>query len=208
MLEIQENETGSDHFVEKGRSTKTIVLAVVCALALTAGLFAAYMILRKRHAEQAHAQEQLLNPPPTPTASPEIQAFVDDAMIRGHQTLLGGTLQNISNKKIADLSVEISLKRRKDGTAEVRTLTVEPKDLEPNQQGRYSLTVLAQDYSGARLLHVKSSSANGEIAFRTAPGAQRPPERLPQSQTIVQRPSPRAKGDEFINTPDNPAKVP
>ncbi|MGA9997941.1 MAG: hypothetical protein WBP93_21180 [Pyrinomonadaceae bacterium] len=208
MIDIKETETDSDHFVEKGRSAR-LVLAVICALALTAGLFATYMILRKRHAEQARAQEQLLNPPPAPAASPEIQAYVDDAMIRGHQTLLGGTLQNISDKKITDLSVEMSLKRRKDGSTEVRTLSVEPKDLEPNEQGRYSLSVTAQDYSGARLLRVKSSSRSGEIAFRSAPGAQRPPERTPQSQVIIQpRPSPRGRGEEFINTPENPARVP
>lgn len=206
MVEIKETETDSDPFVEKGRSTK-LILAVVCALALTAALFAAYMILRKRHAEQARVQEQLLNPPPTPAASPEIQAYVDDAMIRGHQSVLGGTLQNISDKKITDLSVEMSLKRRKDGSTEVRAISVEPKDLEPNQQGRYSLTVVAQDYSGARLLRVKSSSRNGELAFRTASGAQRPPERTPQGQIIIQRPSTRPRGEEFINTPDNPAKV-
>lgn len=207
MIDIKESEPDSDPFSERGRSTK-LVLAVVCALALTAALFAAYMILRKRHAEQARAQEQLLNPPPAPAASPEIQAFVDDAMIRGHQTLLGGTLQNISDKKITDISVEMSLRRRKDGGTEVRTLSVDPKDLEPNQQGRYSLTVVSQDYSGARLLSVKSSSRNGEIAFRSAPGAQRPPERTPQSQTIIQKPSPRPRGEEFINTPDTPARVP
>src|SRR6267143_1492704 len=45
------------------------------------------------------------------------------------------------------------------------------------------------------------------IPFKTLPGAQRPLEKTPDGKTIVVS-RPRPRGEEFINTPDNPAKVP
>jgi hypothetical protein len=40
-------------------------------------------------------------------------------------------------------------------------------------------------------------------------GARREPERLPQGKPkIVVVPRPRPKGEEFINTPDNPTRIP
>jgi hypothetical protein len=183
-----------------------MAIAVLAALVVTVSLFAGYMLLRKRHAEQVKAE----TPPETvkPAPSPVIQVFVDDAMLKGSETLLGGTLLNISPDNLTDLSVELELKRRKDGTSEVRTVSVAPKDLTPEQQGRYALQVFSRDYSGARFLRIKSGSQSTEVPFKTVPGAQRPPERIPQKTVIVNRPSPRPKDGGFINTPDNPTKVP
>ena len=195
---------------DEGKSFFTRSVAFLCALGLTAALLIGYMALRWRHAERLRAekaaQEQAIKPAPIP----EIQVFLDDAMIKGSQAVLGGTIQNISKSPLTNLSVEMELKRRKDGVSEVRSLPVEPRDLAPDEQGRFSLTVTSGAFRESRVLHIKSSTRSGEIAFKTVPGAQRPPERLPEtSRTIVIKPTPRReKGEEFINTPDNPTTVP
>jgi hypothetical protein len=186
------------------------VIAIICALGLTAALLLGYLVLRRRHAERLQAEQAAQTQAAKPAPSPLFQLFVDDAMIKGPQAVLGGTVLNISGEKLTDLSIELELKRRKDGVSELRTLQVEPHDLAPQEQGRYSLSVPSGDYRETRVLHLKSGSRTGEIAFKIVPGAQRPPERLPQTtKTIIVKPPPRrGKGEEFINTPDTPVTVP
>jgi len=142
-----------------------------------------------------------------PVLPPRAEIYIDDAMMKGSQTIIGGTVQNISGEQLSDLSVEINFTKRKDGFTETKVIPLVPHDLAPGEQGRYSITITAQDYSAARVLGLKSGSLMAQIPFKTLPGAQRPLEKTPDGKTImVSRPRPR--GDEFINTPDNPARVP
>ncbi|MDT4955890.1 MAG: hypothetical protein QOJ02_4028, partial [Acidobacteriota bacterium] len=78
-----------------------------------------------------------------------------------------------------------------------------------DQDGRYSLT-LTGDYRSIKLLHLKAGTRAEEIGFKTAPGAKRPQERAPETTRtiIINRPSTPKQGEEFINTPDNPARIP
>lgn len=195
---------------EKGRTFFTRGVAFLCALGLTAALLAGYMFLRWRHAERVRKEQAALNQPANPAPEPMLQVFLDDAMIKGSNAVLGGTIQNISREKLSGLSVELELKRRKDGSAEIRTVPLEPRDLAPEALGRYTLSVPSGEYRESRVLQIKSDKSAGLVAFKTAPGAQRPAERLPQTgKTIVVKPTPgRSKGEEFINTPDNPVRVP
>jgi hypothetical protein len=210
-LHVSTDTTGPENFDERGgRSPLVMVIAVISALAVTGGLFAGYMYLKKRHADQVNAQRQAqMATASKPAAPPVLQVFVDDAMLKGSQTIIGGTLLNISREDISDLSVELELRSRKGGNIETRAVSVEPKDLAPNQQGRYILKVATQDYSHARLLRIKSGSRPDEVAFKAMPGAQRPPEVIkPEVKTIiVKQPPKRSNGEEFINTPDTPAKI-
>jgi hypothetical protein len=170
-----------------------------------------YLVLRKRHAEKLRAEQQAAQAQEAkPAPTPLLQLFVDDAMLKGSQAVLGGTILNISGEKLTDLSVELELKRRKDGGSETRTLTVEPRELSPQEQGRYTLSVPSGDYRETRVLHIRSgNSGAGEIAFKMLPGAQRPPEKPPETKVTIVKPSPkRGKGEEFINTPDTPVKIP
>jgi hypothetical protein len=194
---------------EAKRSPITLIAAVVCALAITGGLFAGYLYLRRRHAENEIARQQAQTTPAAkPTGPPLLQVYEDDALIKGSQALIGGTVVNISADNLTDLTVELELYQRKGGNKETRSLPVTPKDLTPQQQGRYTLTV-SRDYSYARLVRIKSSARPADIVFKSAQGAQRPPEPPPQSKTvIVPRPTPRKGEEEFINTPDKPARVP
>lgn len=194
---------------EAKRSPIILIAAVICALAVTGGLFAGYFYLRRRHAENEFARQQAQAPPASkPTGPPLLQVYEDDALIKGSQAVIGGTVVNISADNLIDLTVELELYQRKGGNKETRSLPVTPKDLTPQQQGRYTLTV-SRDYSYARLVRIKSSARPTEIVFKSAQGAQRAPEPPPQSKTvIVPRPTPRKGEEEFINTPDKPARVP
>lgn len=196
---------------EARRSPLTLIVALICALAITAGLFAGYIYLRRRHAENERAR-QLADAPPEakPTGPPLLQVYSDDAMLKGGQATISGTVVNISPETLKDIAVELELRRRGQATTEIRSVPLAPSDLVPEQQGRYVLTVLTRDFSNTRLLRIKSSTRSGDVAFKTAPGAQRPPEQPPQTNRtiIVPRPTPRKGEEEFINTPDKPARVP
>jgi hypothetical protein len=203
---------GSIHLeTEEKRSPLTLIAAIVCALAITGGLFAGYIYLRRRHAEQERARQQAQAPAVTkPSGPPLLQVYEDDAMLKGSQAILGGTVINISQETLTDIAVELELRRRGGGAPEIRSVALTPKDLPPDQRGHYELTVLSRDYSHARLVRINSKARTIEIPFKSAQGAQRPPERTPQtSRTIIlPRPSPRKGEEEFINTPDNPSRVP
>ncbi len=193
------------------RSPLFFIVAVLIGLALTAGLLGGYFYLRSRHAAETLAQQQQQQQqaaPAKPVAPPELKIFEDQAMIKGRQVVIAGTAQNISNAPLADLSVELELIRRSDNSTETRSLPLVPKDLAQNEQGRYSLTVLSRDWKKARVLRVRSGSRSNDVAFTTAPGAQRPPGPPQQTPKTIIVNRPKTGNDGFINTPDNPVKVP
>ncbi|MCA1564957.1 MAG: hypothetical protein LC803_04860 [Acidobacteria bacterium] len=183
--------------------------AIACALAVAAALLVGYRFLRARQlagvraAQQAEMASKVVAPP-------EAQIFEDEARLKGSQAVITGTIRNISDKKLEALSLEMELKRRGNAQdAERRKVNVEPADLAPGEEGRYTLSLLSSEWSGARVLNLNSGRRTEAIAFKSAMGARRPPERLPQgSPKVVVVPRPRPKGEEFINTPDNPIRIP
>jgi hypothetical protein len=195
----------------RSRSPLFFIVAVLAALAATSLLLGGYFYLRSRHAAQTLASEQKQQgaAPAKPVAQPEVKVFEDQGMIKGAQVIVGGTVQNISNARLADVSLELELTRRADNATETRTLALAPKDLAPSEQGKYSLTVLSRDYKRARILRVKSGARANEVAFTTAPGNQRPagPPQQGNKTIIVNRPAPRDANGDFINTPDTPTTI-
>ena len=112
-------------------------------------------------------------------------------------------------EEITILKLRIELRRRADGTTERREVAVEPGDLDPGKQGKYSLKVLSDEWSSSRVVSLRGGAARREVAFKTQPGAKRPPEKIGGNVVIVKTPSrKKSNGEEFINTPDNPVKVP
>jgi hypothetical protein len=192
----------------RSRSPLFFLVAVLAALAVTSALLGGYFYLRSRHAAQTLATEQQQTAPAKPVVQPEVKIFEDQAMIKGAQVTVGGTVQNISTEKIADISLELELTRRADGSTESRTIAIAPKDLAPGEQGKYALTVLSRDFKRARIVRVKSGARGGELAFATAPGNQRPAGPPPSNSKtiIVNRPATDSNGG-FINTPDNPTTI-
>lgn len=192
------------------RSTLFFVVAFLAALALTAALVGGYLVLRSRHAAQTlAAQQQQSVAPDKPAPPPEVKIFEDQAMIKGAQVVVGGSVQNISSAALSDLSLVLELTRRADNSTESRTVALTPKSLGPGEQGKYALTVLSRDYKRARVLRVRSGASEREIAFATAPGNQRPagPPQQPTKTIIVNRPAPRDGNGDFINTPDTPTTI-
>lgn len=183
--------------------------AIACALAVAAALLVGYRLLRARqlaHVRTAQQTEQASKI----VAPPEAQIFEDEARLRGSEAIIAGTIRNISDKKLEALSLEMELKRRGSSQAvENRKVSVEPADLAPGEEGRYSLSLISSEWSGARVLSLNSGRRTETVAFKSAVGARRPPERLPQgSPKVVVAPRPKPKGEEFINTPDNPTRIP
>jgi hypothetical protein len=196
----------------RGRSPFFFLIGFLLALGLTAALVGGYFYLRSRHAAQTLATEQQQKNAAAekPLPKPEVRIFEDQAKIKGAQALLEGTVENISSAPMNDLSIELQLiPRMADARAVRRTLALTPKDLAPGERGQYSLTVLSRDYKQARVVSVKSSSRAGEIAFATAPGAQRPagPPASNNKTVIINRPSPKNSNGDFINSPDNPTTI-
>ena len=145
---------------------------------------------------------------PTPKAEPEAHVFVDEPTLAKPYAIIGGAVQNVGDARLEKLSVEVELRRRADSGVETREVTVEPADLEPGQQGKFSLKVLSEEWSGSRVVGVKSAARAQEVAFKSLPGAKRPPERIKDDVIIVKTPSKKKSGDDFINTPDTPYSVP
>lgn len=192
---------------EKASYGRRVAVGVLCAVLLTAAVFGGYLYLRNRHARETAARELAEAKEIRPVLPPKAHIYVDDAMTKGSQTTIGGTVQNISGEQLSDLSVEINLTKRKDGFTDTKVISLEPHDLAPGEQGRYSFGIVTQDYSAARILGLKSGNPKAQIPFKTLPGAQRPLEKTPEGKTIVVS-RPRHRGEEFLNTPDNPARVP
>ncbi|HKQ53864.1 MAG TPA: hypothetical protein VJT74_15930 [Pyrinomonadaceae bacterium] len=197
-----------DSDIKRDRSPVIKVVSILLAVAVTASLLIGFLLWRKRHEESVGIQAPS-QPKQAKAALPaKVQIYMDEAVRKGPQALIGGTVHNISDENLTNLSVEIELSHRKDAGTEVRTLDVEPKELAPDQKGRYSLTVTG-DYRSFKLLRIKSGSDSEEIGFKPAQGKERPKESPPETKTIiVNRPGPPKQGEEFINTPDDPAKIP
>lgn len=193
---------------EHGRQPTTI-LVVVC-LIIAAILAASYFIFFRQTAQSPATQEQSKKDAPQ-AASTEAQIFEDEPVIKGSNAIVGGRVRNISRESLRDLSLELELKRRSDGSTETRTVAVEPNDLAPGAEGKFSVSLPRDGFSQTQIKRLKSAARPAVVLFKTAPGAPRPREMPtePPTRTItIQRPSPRStKGDEFINTPDSPTKV-
>lgn len=185
---------------------KRIAVGILCAVLLTASVSGGYLYLRKRHARNT-AAKALAEAQGKRVVPPKAQIFVDEAMPQGHQILIGGAVQNVSNERLNEVSVAINLRKRKDGGTEIKVVPLDPRDLNPGEQGRYMLLLNPKDYSLANVLGLKSGSLLAEIPFKQLPGAERPPMKTPEGKTIVVG-QPRGKGDEFLNTPDNPTRIP
>jgi hypothetical protein len=190
---------------EEHRHTRRLLIGILCALVLTGSVFGGYMYLRKRHERQVAVTAEAEK---VKRATPKVQVLVDDAMVEGKMSLLGGTINNISNETLRNVAVELQLRKRTGGGMEQRIITPQATELAPGASTRYSVQVAVSDYSSATFSKVLAGDAREAIAFKAAPGEARPPMDEPGSKTVVVgKPTPRG-GDEFLNTEKNPAKVP
>jgi len=106
---------------------------------------------------------------------------------------------------LSGLAVVLELRRRKDGGIEESLLPVTPGQLGPDQEGVYSMKAPAQDFASIRLAGLKADPQSTLVAYTSSQGKKRPPERLEPRTIVVKR---AGKPGEFINSPDNPTRVP
>ncbi|MDX6446983.1 MAG: hypothetical protein QOH71_4057 [Blastocatellia bacterium] len=188
---------------EEKRHGRRLLVGLLCALVLTGTVLGGYLYLRKRHERQMAAANAVENK----KKAAKVEVFVDDATVNGKTTVLSGTLHNISNESLRNLAVELQLRRRSGSGIETRAVAIDTKELLPDGQGRYSLELPVQDYISATFFRVIGGDDHAAVAFKALPGAARPPLEAPASKSvIVKRPTPR--GEEFINTPNTPGRIP
>ncbi len=192
-------------FEEEERSHgRRLLVGILCALLLTGAIFGGYLFLRKRHERQLAAAAIATR---TKALAPRVEVFVDDPTMDGKTTMLGGTLHNISGEALRNLSVELELRQRKGGRLETRILTPDQPELAPDAKARYTVELQVSDYSSARLVRIVGGDNHAEVPFKALPGAARPPMEAPSAKTVIVN-RPARRGEEFINTPDKPVRVP
>lgn len=187
-------------------SNRRLLLGVVCAVAVTALLVAGYAYIRRYHTQRILAEN---TPPPVadsgPKGPPLAHVVVDEPTLQKGFTVIGGVVKNTSDRELSSLSVMMELRRRKDGGVEEVALPVSPSVLQPQQEGAYSLRAQAQDFASIRLAGLKAEPQSTVIAYTSSQGKKRPPERFEPKTIVVKR---SGRPGEFINTPDNPGRVP
>ena len=187
-------------------SNRRLLLGIVCAVAITALLVAGYALMRRKHAQRILAENQ---PPPVtesgPKGPPVAHVVIDEPTLEKGFTVIGGAIKNISDRDLSDLFVVIEMRRRKDSGVEEVSLPVTPPVLQPQQEGAFSLKAAAQDYASIRLAGVKAEPQSTLVAYSSSQGKKRPPERFEPKVVVVKR---SGKPGEFINTPDNPGRIP
>ena len=201
LLDSSASDSGAEP-----QSRSLVLLGVLAALVVTGLVFAGYAILRKQHQQKTLAEEAARAPRVESKGPAKAQILVDDALIKGDQTILGGSVKNISGENLNNLAVNLELIRRKDGGTEKVAAQVEPTQLAPQQEGRYSLQVRSSDYLAVKLAGLKSGANSNLLAYVAAPGQKRPLEKLESKTIIINRPG-ASKGG-FLNSPDNPGRVP
>jgi hypothetical protein len=190
---------------EERRHTRRLIVGMLCALLLTGGVFGGYLYLRKRHEKQvaaAVAAEKVEK------EKAKVEVAVDEARTEGKKSILGGTIHNISNETLHNIAVELQLRRRTGGTTETRIVIPESSELAPDAKTQYRLELTTQDYNSATFSRVVTKDTHLAIAFRATPGAARPPLPAVPAGKVVVVPRPAPKDGEFINTEQNPGKVP
>ncbi len=154
-------------------SNKRKLLAVVCAVGISAVLLVGYGYIRKYHAEKGLANN---TPPPVVEKAPPLaHVVIDEPTLEKGMTTIGGVVKNISKQELSNLSVVLELRRRKDSGVEENLLRVTPAQLQPEQEGSYSLKVSAQDYASIRLAGLKADPQSSLVAYSSSQGKKRTP---------------------------------
>ena len=183
------------------------LIAGLLALVFTAAVLSGYLYLRNRHVREnlleSQPREALANVPKGPVKA---HILMDEAVSKSGQTTIAGTVKNISQETLSGLGVELELKSRTGRTSERINLPLTPARLEPNQEGKYLVKLPSPNFSAVRLVSLTAEPNGTQLAFTTGVGQKRPFEKIEPKVVVV--PRPRSKGGEFLNSPDNPARVP
>ncbi|MDT7540797.1 MAG: hypothetical protein QOE33_701 [Acidobacteriota bacterium] len=192
-----------------GSGAATKLFAVASAIALAAALFVGFLVLRKKHEDKLAATKRVEQQQAAQSnAPPQAQIFQDEVRLKGSAAFVSGTIKNISDAQLEGLSVEIALKGRAPQQGiEKRSVSISPDTLRPGEEGKYALQISPDAWSGAQVVRLHSNARNADVPFRPEMGERRPAERPPDAKVIIEQ-RPRRKGDDYINTPDTPIRIP
>src|SRR5215212_1601994 len=168
-------------------STRRKLLAVVCAVAITAVLLVGYGYIRKYHAQRNLANATPPQPETVSKGPALAHVVVDEPTLEKGLTTVGGVVKNISNQQLSGVSVTLELRRRKDGKAEQTVLPVTPAQLQPQQEGAYAAKFSIDDFASVRLAGVQADPQSTLIVYSSSQGKRRPPERLQPPVIVVKR---------------------
>src|SRR5437588_10824795 len=104
---------------EEKRHRRRLLVGVMCALILTGSVLGGYLFLRKRHERQVAAAAAAAK---VEKSKPKAEVIVDDAMIDGKKSILGGIVHNISGEALHNVAVELPLRKRTVGGIETRVV--------------------------------------------------------------------------------------
>jgi hypothetical protein len=205
-LELNHHPAEPHFETVRGGGGLTKVIAVLCASALAVVLLAGFLFLRKRQSDRFDAlrrSEQTAHA----VAPVRAQIFQDEVRLKGSEAVVGGTVKNISDAPLDGLSVEIALKGRASRASEVKLVGLNPAILKPGEEGKYSLQISPTEWAGAQVVHLRGEPQGADIPFKPEIGLKRPAEKPPATKVVIEQ-RPRRKGDDFINTPDTPIRIP
>jgi hypothetical protein len=180
------------------------VIAFICAVVGVCSLFLGYYFMRGRYAPPS--VQSSVEQTSTPTSQPRAQVIVDEPLLRNSQAVIGGAVRNISNEPMGAIAIIIELTRQGGNDRERRIISLTPSRLAPGEEGRYSLTAPAREWSEMRVVQILDQTSGREIAFNTSLGARRPPQARPTPRPPILLP-PTRNNNGFYNTPDNPIVV-
>jgi hypothetical protein len=184
------------------------LIAIISAVALVVVLLCGFLFLRKRHEDQlasAKRAEQISRV----VAPAQAQVFQDEVRLKGSDSaIVGGTVRNISPASLDNLFVEVELKKRSSQAIEIKPVEITPGSLRPGEEGKYSLQISSSEWSGAQVVRLRGGTTKTEIPFKPEVGEKRPAERPPAAKVVIEQHAPRRKGDDYLNTPDTPIRIP
>src|ERR1044072_4194632 len=112
---INDPMRAEEALARENESRKGKLLAVVCAVAVTALLLVGYGFIRKYHAQRIIAEN---TPPPVadsgPKGPPRAHIVLDEPTLEKGMTTIGGVVRNISKQELNGLSVVLDMRWRKD----------------------------------------------------------------------------------------------
>jgi hypothetical protein len=109
-------------------SSRRKLLALICAVGVTAALWTGYAFIRRQHARRVLADATVPVTPETgPKGPPLAHILVDEPTLEKGVTTIGGIVKNISDHELKGLHIALELKSRKDGSSKQTLVPLEPR---------------------------------------------------------------------------------
>ena len=100
-----------DLFLEPKSSLGIKLIGAVAAIVVTVSVLIGYAYLRKRYAENNATRASIAKAASAqPQLTPKALVLVDEALLQGNKTVVGGTVKNTSAETLRNVTVALELK--------------------------------------------------------------------------------------------------